>query len=345
MRVAWAPRSVTISNVESLARRISPPATIDCSGSHWRTVPFTVAVLTAVRASAPPIAWTARLTRSWLRCVVVAQATTRADTASIDMTRFIVPPGATARMPARYGSASPVSSHPLPAKKGYDPRQRDRPNQKREEATDANETLLAHGRRQPGRHPLSPGPPRPPGPRPDLRRADRAGHLRGGRPHGGGAGQRQESRLHAHGHRGQRSARPVSFPPGEIGTGPVLPPDPGGGLRAERPGRGGHHPAKHGHRRSQAPQDAKSRLPAHECGMDRQRSRDRSAEDLAAELPGLSHPGACRTVFVRCDRIHADPPTHGHLCQPEHAFAPPATSGRARARAADRKSTRLNSSH
>jgi hypothetical protein len=46
--------SVTDSIVAWLAKRISPPATADCSGSHWRTVPFSENVLTLARASVPP---------------------------------------------------------------------------------------------------------------------------------------------------------------------------------------------------------------------------------------------------------------------------------------------------
>ena len=45
IRVTPLPTSVTASNVDSHAKRISPPATIDCSGSHSRTVAFTESVL------------------------------------------------------------------------------------------------------------------------------------------------------------------------------------------------------------------------------------------------------------------------------------------------------------
>src|SRR5712692_9355106 len=93
MRVARAPTSVRISKVESLASRISPPGTIDCSGSHWRTVPLIETVLTAFRVSAPPIAWTARFTRSWLYDVAGALATTTSDKARSETTRFMgLPP-------------------------------------------------------------------------------------------------------------------------------------------------------------------------------------------------------------------------------------------------------------
>jgi len=56
MRVAFVATSLAASNVDSQAKRISPPGTIDCSGSHWRTVPFIESVLTPERVSAPPIA-------------------------------------------------------------------------------------------------------------------------------------------------------------------------------------------------------------------------------------------------------------------------------------------------
>ena len=56
--------SVWASNVDSLAKRISPPATADCSGSHIFTVPRVETILTPARVSAPPDAWTARATRS-----------------------------------------------------------------------------------------------------------------------------------------------------------------------------------------------------------------------------------------------------------------------------------------
>ena len=59
-----SPTSVTVSNVDSQAKRISPPGTIDCSGSHWRTVPLVEMVLTALRASTPPTPDTARSTRA-----------------------------------------------------------------------------------------------------------------------------------------------------------------------------------------------------------------------------------------------------------------------------------------
>src|SRR5437867_12219932 len=94
MRVARAPTSVRISKVESLASRISPPGTIDCSGSHWRTVPLIETVLTAFRVSAPPIAWTARFTSSGLYDVAGALATTTSDKARSETTRFMgLPPG------------------------------------------------------------------------------------------------------------------------------------------------------------------------------------------------------------------------------------------------------------
>jgi len=64
-RVAPLATSLASVNVDAQAKRISPPASIDCSGSHWRTVPCTVIVFTLASASAPPTAWTARFTRSW----------------------------------------------------------------------------------------------------------------------------------------------------------------------------------------------------------------------------------------------------------------------------------------
>src|SRR2546426_6294784 len=116
MRVARAPTSVRISKVESLASRISPPGTIDCSGSHWRTVPLIETVLTAFRVSAPPIAWTARFTRSWLYDVAGALATTTSDKARSETTRFMGLP------PAIWMAATLRIGHPyVKAGKGYAP--------------------------------------------------------------------------------------------------------------------------------------------------------------------------------------------------------------------------------
>src|SRR5712691_3159478 len=55
---------------------MSPPGKTDCSGSHWRMVPFTATVLMLARALSPPSAWTALLTRLSLRGEAVAPATT-----------------------------------------------------------------------------------------------------------------------------------------------------------------------------------------------------------------------------------------------------------------------------
>ena len=47
---------------------------------------------------------------------------------------------------------------------------------------------------------------------------------------------------------------------------------------------------------------------AYQCGMDVERSRNRGAEGLSAELCGLPHAGTRREVDPRCERIHP-----GHL--------------------------------
>src|SRR4030095_7603576 len=72
------------------AKRVSPPAAIDCSGSHWRTVPSTESVLTVASTSAPPTACTARLTRSTpAGGDVVAQDAAMRSTASSSAARFM----------------------------------------------------------------------------------------------------------------------------------------------------------------------------------------------------------------------------------------------------------------
>src|SRR5262249_49060234 len=84
--------SPTASKVDSLENRISPPAINDCSGSHWREVPLNDIVLTLPRASAPPMASMARLTRSTLRCGDVAQDAMAKERNSNQSMRFMAPP-------------------------------------------------------------------------------------------------------------------------------------------------------------------------------------------------------------------------------------------------------------
>jgi hypothetical protein len=112
VRVARTVTSVTDSTLDWLAKRISPPAACDCSGSHCRTVAFWEIVLTLVRASVPPWAETARATWSRPPPDMEAHATTTiamaSDSASIVPARFIgsseVPPGECANLAARHYS-------------------------------------------------------------------------------------------------------------------------------------------------------------------------------------------------------------------------------------------------
>src|SRR5262245_26807572 len=91
MRTACAVKSPVISKVASAACRGSPPATIDCSGSQYRTVPFTTSVFTCASASAPPMAASALLIRSCAYNGVVIQTPTPSNTSS-NRVRFISPP-------------------------------------------------------------------------------------------------------------------------------------------------------------------------------------------------------------------------------------------------------------
>src|SRR5258708_38459770 len=73
LRAARLSRSCQTSKLVSLAKRISPPGTSDCSGSHCLVVPFADTVLIPARRSAPPMASTARETRLCSRVGPLAQ--------------------------------------------------------------------------------------------------------------------------------------------------------------------------------------------------------------------------------------------------------------------------------
>src|SRR5262245_32464596 len=91
MRIAPVLKSPGASNVVSFAQRITPPGAWDCSGSHCFIVPRTDSVLTLLRASAPPIALTARLSRSSDDGVVAQEPMNNADK-SRNRARFMRPP-------------------------------------------------------------------------------------------------------------------------------------------------------------------------------------------------------------------------------------------------------------
>src|SRR5215470_1939703 len=117
--------SVTVSTVASLASLMSPPATIDCSGSHWRTVAFSESVLMEPRASAPPWACTARPTRSAVLGCIEAQATTTSamtsERARVVAARVIGPPWGESVIAAQYRARlAGVNRDGMPRVPGWD---------------------------------------------------------------------------------------------------------------------------------------------------------------------------------------------------------------------------------
>src|SRR5207249_2228860 len=105
-----------VSKLASLAKRISPPGTSDCSGSHCFTVPLIVTVLTLAHVS-PPNPSAARLTRSCSRDGPLAQDTKPRIEKRTTNARFMIPPPGewtslgeqrqSATIPAREGSSAP----------------------------------------------------------------------------------------------------------------------------------------------------------------------------------------------------------------------------------------------
>ena len=102
----------------------------------------------------------------------------------------------------------------------------------------------------------------------------------------------KKARLDRRGQRDHRRAGPLRVPGEPPGPGRIYAQHPRGRLRHRRPdqGEGGAREDRHG--RHQAQEDQESRQPAHQRRVDDEHPRHRRPEGDAAQLPGLSHPGA-----------------------------------------------------
>src|SRR5262245_10965821 len=95
MRADCEEKSRVISNVDSLAKRISPPGTFDCSGSQNLAEPFRTRVPMVAVAPVGPMASSARVTimpgsRGAGGGMLCPQDAMKRDNRTADKTRFMV---------------------------------------------------------------------------------------------------------------------------------------------------------------------------------------------------------------------------------------------------------------